>query len=69
MSANRRWAKTWCRPRFTAYRAAAPRRIRLMRNRYGSSDGQAVTIGVLLQLGSLALTLTWAHPYVTRAHP
>lgn len=58
-----RWSKTWAKPRVTAYIAAPPRRLRIVRNRYGTSDGPGVTIGIALHVGKRVLGVTWAHPH------
>jgi hypothetical protein len=55
--ANQRFAFEWRRPRLTVYRAADPRRLHLVLNRY-----PGVVIGLCLQVRHTAFSLTWGAP-------
>lgn len=49
--------REWRRPRLTVYRAAEPRRLHAVWNRYDTC-----TIGAALQISGRVFSLVWARP-------
>jgi hypothetical protein len=58
------WTKKLRRPRVCTYKAADPRPFAIRRNRY-NRYGNAVTIGLAVQVGARIVSLVWVQPIAT----